>query len=270
MAESLLLNFDLEEFVAREFGVDVSKKEVYDTGRNGLIRLIKVLKEFPESKCTFFTTFTFSDYCGKEINQLIDMGHEIGLHGYTHEQDYRKMNIEEIKKSLAIAKKGIEKSFGIKITGFRAQQMRMIPYNILRDLGIKYDSSLHPTYVPGYYNAMFKSRKMFKKDDVFVIPVTVTPLFRLPFSWIWFRNVGLTYAKFCTKVAGMDSDYINIYFHPWEFVDIDKKIYREKMMGLIMRNTGEKMAGMMKNYIQWSLDSGLKMRTIGEYLENEG
>ena|SRR3989344_6098148 len=266
---TLLLNFDLEEFVAREFGVDVDKKVVYDIGKEGLINLINILKKFNGLKCTFFTTYTFSEYCKKQINQLIDMGHEIALHGYSHEQDYRVMEMKDITKYVTLAKKEIESLFGVKIEGFRAQQMRRIPYDILAKMKIKYDSSLHPTYVPGYYNSFFEPRKIFVKENVTVIPVTVTPIVKLPFSWIWFRNMGLTYSKICTSLARIDSKHINIYFHPWEFVDIDKPIYREKMMSLIMKNTGDKMNRMMEDYIRWSINSGFKTSTIKDYLNKK-
>ena len=57
--------------------------------------------------------------------------------------------------------------------------------------------------------------------------------------FLWFRNIGLGYAKICTRLSLIGSDYVNIYFHPWEFVNLEKLKYSDRLPKLIIRNTGE-------------------------------
>jgi hypothetical protein len=94
----------------------------------------------------------------------------------------------------------------------------------------------------------------------------VTPLVRLPFSWIWFRNFGLEYAKMCTRMCILDQPYVNIYMHPWEFIDLSKRDDLSELPVLIKRNTGGKMERMVGGYIKWCIKAGLKPTTVEKWL----
>ncbi len=252
--KSFLLTFDIEEF-------DFVKSDRLEISYEGLNNLLNLLKN-KKIKATFFVTATF---CKKYTNLVkeISKNNEIASHGYSHEDNYFSMDDSKFLEALTKSKQILEESTGKKVIGFRSPRLSKVNYKILKQAGFEYDSSFHPTYIPGRYNNFFKTRRVFTKEDIKVIPISVTPLLRLPFSWFWFRNFGLTYTKICTKLNLLDKDYVNIYFHPWEFVDLNKY----KLNKSIKRNTGNKLIKMLDNYIDWNLNNNLKFVTVKEYLK---
>ena len=263
----LLLTFDVEEFVRPiEKNLEYDEKELFEVSRNGLERIIQILKS-KDVKATFFVTHDFSMRYKGLIKRIIKERHEIGLHAYKHNDNYAGMDDEEVYKLLKRAKDGLEGEFKIRINGFRSPQLQFVSPDVLNKLGIKYDSSFHPTYVPGKYFHAFGKRGLFKEDGVIVVPISVAAGLRLPFSWIWFRNFGLGYAKFCTRLALMNSMYINIYFHPWDFADLSS--YRKEIGGLYVRNSGENLARDIERYIDFCKSKGLVGSTMIDFLKKE-
>lgn len=120
----------------------------------------------------------------------------------------------------------------------------------LKEAGLLYDNSLRPTYVPGRYCNIFRSRELYKENGIVEVPVTVTPIFRFPFSCFWFRILGVTHAKLCTNFTYFSHDYINIYFHNWEFGNITNFSLKWPYK-LLIRNMGDKMDFYFKLYLQW-------------------
>ena len=277
MKKYILLTFDLEEFVRPiELSMDCRKSQLMEVSRAGLNKIISILKA-NSIHATFFTTYEFAKKCKRELKLLTKMGCEISLHAYSHKDDYRKISSDETFKRLREAKVGIEKIAGAKILGFRSPQMIKINRNILKKLNIKYDSSSHPTIafdptlILSHYSNIFGKRDIHNDNGITVIPVSVTPILRFPFSWIWFRNLGLSYTKACTKACLTDQHFINIYFHPWDFVnlrntDYGKTIRPYKIERLYSRNSGEWMVQSLNSYIKWCKKSGLIFKTIKEYL----
>ena len=194
-------------------------------------------------------------------------GNEISMHGYEHNTSLNKMKSEDVIKELRKAKMGIEKITGKKVNGFRSPQMKILNEKILNNIGIKYDSSLHPTFIPGNFQ-MFKTRSIHKRGNVIEIPVSVTPILRLPFSWVWFRNAGLLYTKICTKLNLIDKDYVNIYFHPWDFYNTNTREFKG-VLYISLRNAGEKTIEQLDRYVIWCKKNNLEVTTISEYLSKK-
>lgn len=256
------LSFDLEEFdIPREYGVDIKDSDMFSASKEGTDKVLKLLDEH-SLEATFFVTTQFAIKYPSLIKDIAKK-HEIALHGYKHNSNYQEMSDSEAFKELSIAKKEIENIISKKIVGFRAPRMMPPSFKILKNLGILYDSSLHPTYVPGRYNNFFKSRKIKIEEGVIKIPVSVTPLFRLPFTWLWFRNLGLNYVKACTRLALFDNDFVNIYFHPWEFQNLNGY----KMPFYFKKNSGPDLEKSLRSYLNWCVKKGFKFVSINDYLK---
>ncbi|MBU4501410.1 MAG: polysaccharide deacetylase family protein, partial [Nanoarchaeota archaeon] len=188
------LSFDIEEFdVPLEFNKSISEENMFGISHKGTKRIISLLDN-RRLKATFFTTARFAMKYPSLIKRISEK-HEVALHGYKHDSNYKTMSDSEAYEELLKAKEEIEKIISKKIYGFRAPRMMSPSLKVLKRLGLKYNASLHPTYVPGRYNHFFKPRKIFEKDDVTVIPTSVVPLVRMPMTWLWFRNLGLNYSK---------------------------------------------------------------------------
>lgn len=252
--KNILLSFDLEEFdLPNEIKEGpISEEAQFKTSKDGAERVLELLDKC-KIKATFFISAKFAQKYPSLIKN-ISKDHEIGLHCY----DHKNKDFSKLKE----AKKIIEKIINKKIKGFRAPRFQSPNYKTLKELGIVYDSSSHPTYIPGRYNDFLKSRKITTKEGVKIIPVSVSPLLRLPLFWIVFRNMPLLYSKLITKSCFIKGDHVCLIFHPWEFINL--KEY--KIPFLIKRNTGKGLELKLEKYIKWCLKKNFIFMSIDDYL----
>jgi len=262
ISKNILLTFDIEEFdLPLEYGDYIKNEDMLSISFSGCLKILDILKHYKINSTLFITGF-FGERYPKLIKRISKCGHEIALHGYKHSQKYSQLGKEDFLKNIKKNKKILEENYNKRILGFRSPRMEKVPFDILKKADLKYDSSLHPTYVPSRYNNFTFSRNIEFEKGIFEVPISVTPIIRLPFTWIWFRNLGLKYAKFCTKFSLLDQNFINIYFHPWEFESIEEF----DIPAYIKNNTGKPMIELLKSYIEWCLEKDFRFNTIKEFL----
>jgi len=134
----------------------------------------------------------------------------------------------------------------------------------LHYLGFIYDSSIHPTFIPGRYMNLFKKRKIHKVGKIIEIPPSVLPLIRLPIFWLAFKNLPKFYARFFIKMNFFFSDYTMLVFHSWEFANLeDIKIPR-----FIKRKHGKEMLRSLEDFIIFSKEE-YSFNTISNFLKEE-
>jgi len=237
MKKQLLLSFDLEEF-------ERAGNQGFSIGYEGGQQVQSLLAEL-DIPATFFTTASFAEQVPDFIKELAQY-HEIAFHGLRHQDDYQTMEEQTALNRLQQGKMLLEHLIEKKIRGFRAPRMRPPSYHVLHSAGFSYSSSLHPTYVPGRYNLLKAPCTPFREEGVLEIPVSVSPVFRFPLSWIWFRILGSSYAKLIIK--RLKTEYVCIYFHPWEFVSI--KAYGGS---LYTWHTGTSLKTQLRTFLQWIL-----------------
>jgi len=273
---TMLLTFDLEECEKfkekkpeEQNFPDPMKKgaelDMFSLSYQGALTILDILKTEGVS-ATFFTTLSFAARYPPFIKLLQAEGHEIALHAYQHDDGYREMwgrDPEECRQRLEGAKLALEGILGEELKGFRPPQLSSPPPALIRELGFLYDSSLHPTYVPGRYNHLGEKRVLCRKDGLYEVPISVSPLLRLPFSWFWFRNLGPGYAKLCTAWTMRSLRFCNIYFHPWDFYPLTRF---EFISGLYKRNT-DTLPDMFQEYIRWCKGRGYVFDTVAGWLE---
>ncbi|MBU7031736.1 MAG: polysaccharide deacetylase family protein [Theionarchaea archaeon] len=237
MIKRLLLTFDLEEL---ERAGDRGFTMGYEGGR-----VVQALCEKFEIPVTFFSTSSFGSRFPDLVRELAD-SHEIAFHGFAHQDDYQSMDEDEALSRLSRGKTMLEHIMRKQIHGFRAPRMRPPSYRVLRKAGFLYSSSLHPTCVPGRYNHLKAPCAPFIEENVMEIPVSVSPILRLPVSWVWFRQLGTWYARFIIK--RLKTDHACMYFHPWEFIPLSG------YGGIVLaRNTGEHLKGLLEEFLHWIL-----------------
>jgi hypothetical protein len=133
----------------------------------------------------------------------------------------------------------------------------------IKNAGYVYNSSINPTFLPGRYNNLDKPRTTFYDKGVFQIPASVSPLLRIPLFWLSFHNFPLLfYTYLCQKTLKKDG-YLNIYFHPWEFTDLNDKD-RFGFPGYVVKNTGKKMSERMEKFIKGFTRRGERFCQIAE------
>jgi len=251
----ILLSFDLEEFdLPLEYSINILKQEQFEFSLRGLKKLL-IFLEKNNIIATFFTTASFAlKY--PEVLKEISKKHEVASHDLKH--DIKEYNEEEVKKSKMI----IEKIINKKIKGFRFPRLQKPDFNSLNKLGFKYDSSISPTYLPGRYNNYFEKRKITLRNNVYEVPISVMPLTHLPLSWIFIRFFGLTYAKLITKNSIKKLGFTNLFFHPWDFNDLNNF----KIPFYIKKNSGDKALLLLGRYVIWCKKQEYKFTTFSDFL----
>ena len=93
------------------------------------------------------------------------------------------MTEDKARKRLQKAKDIVESISGQKTIGFRAPRFQHPSLEIIKDLGFEYDSSLHPSPMPGRYSGKGKLvPHVDRESGLKVVPVSVVPGLRLPLS----------------------------------------------------------------------------------------
>jgi hypothetical protein len=226
MSRYVLLSFDVEEFdIPLEYNQPIGLEEQMEIGRRGLEALMPVINAYSLT-CTMFTTANYALQFPETIKQLSQQ-HEIASHTFYH-SSFQNKHLSESKEAL-------ETITGTPVVGLRMPRMKKVDIKEVAKAGYVYDSSINPTLVPGRYNNLNSPRTLFKEGAVYRLPVSVSPLLRLPLFWLAFKNYPYSlFYNLCLRCIKREG-YVCLYFHPWEFTNI--KNY--KLPGYVKNVCGE-------------------------------
>lgn len=210
-------------------------------------RLLDLLNKY-NIKATFFVI-------GKDLNvkehlkiiRLIkNQGHEIANHTQNHFIHFEKLSDEDQKQEILECHKLVKEKLGIDMKGFRAPgyNLNTHTFETLAKNNYFYDSSIFPTILlPVFKMAIimrsrgkFKSsgggkiKNVFSKDSPYLIkklklleiPISVTPVFKLPFMGTFNVVAGEELMKLNLWLLKAFSKDINYEIHPIEFLDFTK------------------------------------------------
>jgi peptidoglycan/xylan/chitin deacetylase (PgdA/CDA1 family) len=212
MMPKILLSFDVEEFdMPLEYNFNIAIETQMEIGKKGLDNLMPILNN-ENYTTTLFTTANFANQYPDLIKTLSDK-HEIASHTFFH-SNYTKDHLLSSRLRLSeITEK--------PITGLRMPRMRQVPMKDIQEAGYLYDASMNPTWLPGRYNNFNKPRTLYKEEGMIRIPASVSPNFRIPLFWLSFKNFPYAlYLRLALQTLRKDG-YLSLYFHPWEFTNIN-------------------------------------------------
>ncbi|QKZ14481.1 polysaccharide deacetylase family protein [Spirosoma sp. KUDC1026] len=210
-SQRILFTVDVEEFdTAVEFGHNIPLDEQVAVSTRGLTLLAERFAAVG-TPTTMFTTANYALHEPELIRSLAKT-HEIASHGYYH----TTFEPEDLLKS----RLALEKLLGKPVTGFRRARMGFVDPNDVQQAGYQYNSSLHPTWLPGRYNHWGESRHPFRESGVWQVPASVTPMLRLPLFWLSLKNFPFAYYKQLCRQTLKSDGFLNLYVHPWEFTDL--------------------------------------------------
>ena len=235
-----LLSFDTEEFdVPREQGVEIAIDESMAVSVEGITRVLDLLKAHGVA-ATFFCTLTFATHAPDVMRRIVAEGHEVASHGVDHTTPRTT--------DPAVSKEGLERLLGKAVAGYRQPRMFPVDDADLERLGYRYNSSLHPTFIPGRYMNLDVPRTPFYKGRLLEIPASVTPWLRAPVFWLACHHYPQwLYLRLCRRTLRHDGQFV-IYFHPWEFVDIGAT-KRWKIPYTVRHNCGDEMLRRLERLI---------------------
>ncbi len=253
----ILLSFDVEEFdMPFEYGKSIPFEEQMNISKEGTAIILDLLKTH-QIKATFFCTANFANHAPHLIEKMIHEGHEVASHGYYH-SDFKPEHLLQSR----IALEQITKE---PVIGFRMARMMPVDEEEIAKAGYTYNTSINPTYILGRYNHFSKPRTHFMQSGVLQIPASVSPLVRIPLFWLSFHNFPLAiYKQLCRWTYSTDH-YLNLYFHPWEFTDLNKP-ERFGFPHYVSRNSGYKMTKRLNDLIKWLIKENYAFGTFKDFI----
>ena len=120
-------------------------------GRVGTPRLLELFRRFDMTTTWFIPGHSLESF-PEEMQQVMDAGHEIGLHGYSHENP-TELSRDQEADILNYTMEITERAWGRRPRGYVAPWWEVGPQTIelLLDAGITYDHSMMHDDFPPYY-----------------------------------------------------------------------------------------------------------------------
>jgi peptidoglycan/xylan/chitin deacetylase (PgdA/CDA1 family) len=154
-AVMISVNLEAEYFAKMYYpdeDIDLASGEVAALGWEcmtfGLPKILNAL-DAHGIKATFFILAAVADKYPEAVKEIASKGHEIGCHGYYHE-NLALLSLEDQRSVLKKAKDRLEEVCGKEVKGFRMPEGEMTEgtLKIVKDLGFNYSSSLSDDDVP--------------------------------------------------------------------------------------------------------------------------
>jgi polysaccharide deacetylase family protein (PEP-CTERM system associated) len=219
---------DLEDWFCSHNLVDALPIEKWDDLESHVeegTHLLLNLLEKPGVRATFFVLGWVADRFPNLIKDIQNAGHEIGSHGYAHQQITRispddfEVDIRKSLESLAF--------LGTPIRGYRAPAFSLTPQtiwatDILQKFDFQYDSSvyplgIHPDY--GFKNAPLTPYQ--HSNGLMEIPMSVAEFggLQLPCSGGgYLRQLPYPVFRNLVRRCNAQGRPLVFYIHPWELL----------------------------------------------------
>jgi polysaccharide deacetylase family protein (PEP-CTERM system associated) len=230
--EKQALTVDVEDY----FHVSAFEKSINKADWNNLelrverntYRLLELFEQ-KQAKCTFFTLGWVAERCPNLIKAIVEQGHELASHGFSH-QRATIMTPEEFRADVSRSKQVLEDAAGQAIIGYRAPSFSFNDtntwvYQILVELGFEYSSSTYPIEHDLYGVPEWPRFKYERPEGIIEIPVPTVRkndintgiggggYFRLYPYWLSKRRIE--------NYLSAEKQPYSFYFHPWE-IDPDQ------------------------------------------------
>ncbi len=236
----------MEKIVILSFDVERDCPPYLDTSegiKHGLPHILDLLEE-EKVRATFFTTGYIAERYPVLVRRIVDLGHELGAHGYRHER-FDKIGLDEAERVLSKATQVLKGFYDV--VSFRAPNLQLPePYvKLLQKLGYYADSST------AIYKPPFRRGIEVFEEGIVRIPASITSsVLRLP----W----GLQ------RIVHKRLPWPIVYFsHPWEYIDM-----REKPVRFDCRfGTGVPALNNLKKLIRFHRERGAVFMTVREFAE---
>lgn len=218
-----ILTFDIEDWYnhddySRDFAWEKHEVRIYD----GTEKILTALDE-RGLKGTFFCVGWLAEHHPKVIKWIAEGGHHMGCHSYQHELATR-FTREQFKEDTYKAKCLIEGVAGCEVNAFRVPSFSITKdnlwaFDVLAELGFKYDSSVFPSRhefggLPDFPSIPHIIRT--QHGDLKEFPISLGSILGREIVYSgggYFRVMPYWLLKRMTSKA----DYVLSYFHPSDF-----------------------------------------------------
>lgn len=189
-------------------------------------RLLSLLDEF-DVRGTFFVLGWVAERRPELVRDILDAGHEVGIHGYDH-RPITAMTRQAFREDLRRAKGLVEDVTGEAVLGYRAPTYSVVKdtlwaLDVMLEEGLRYDSSVFPI-VHDRYGIPDAARHPWVEErdgaDLVEFPISTVRLLgrNLPFvGGGYLRLLPMRYVRWgMRRVTGSEGRPTMLYVHPWE------------------------------------------------------
>lgn len=264
-----ILTFDIEDWYHANYpGMKIPETFNEHSLEQNVLSLLQLCKKY-NSKGTFFILSSVAEKNPDIVRRILEDGHEIGSHGYSHELVY-KMDEESFKDDLRKSIEILRNITGDKPLSYRAPswsgKLQMVWFfNSLKEEGIKFDSSIFPvkTFLFGDPNS---PPHPFEIEGIIEIPASTINFLgkRIPFGGGFsFRLMPLFLTENFIKILNRKGIPALIYLHPREIDPEHPRLslpFKEKLIHYYnIKRTFKKLENLLKKF---------QFTSIGEYFGN--
>ena len=225
----------------------------------GIAKLLDLFRKH-DLKATFFVPGEVAKNDGQAIKSAIRERHELACHGLSHDKNECLLPFNEQFARIKEATGILQRQTGSRPKGFRAPCLRANgeTIRVLKHHGYVYDSSVLPSFIPGYYGYLtgisipyypsFYSLREKGASKILELPVSVNPVLRIPLSAAWMRNLGVNWVKAGVKMSFDMGNPVVFYIHPRDVSPLPK------VRGLpwhIYRNVGQRTVNMLDQILEY-------------------
>lgn len=234
-------------------------------------------------RVTFFVVGYIAEAFPDLIKQMSDDGHEIASHGFSHTQLFkltRKQLCEELKRSVNLLKA----ITGKPVIGFRAPHFSVSEdyywvFDLLSELGFKYDSSIFPIAGPRYgipHFPRYPVRVTFGGTTIIEVPLSTIHRLGTNFPVSgggYFRLLPYFIIRRMIRKVNAEGIPFVVYCHPYEFSpEVLRCPSRPKRTGTLMARKLELKTNILRKTmfrkLELMLDS-FRFGPVNEVLKDE-
>jgi polysaccharide deacetylase family protein (PEP-CTERM system associated) len=237
------------------------------------LNLLDLLDGFG-ARATFFAVGWVAERSPDMIREIVRRGHRLGSHGYLHvppqmmgEADFRRDLIRSLDVLQRIAGTPV---IGYRAPGFGIRACRFPFFRVLRECGIRYDSSHFPGAFPGrgFPRPMGGSPAFDGKGRMWEIPVSAVSVMRVPvvFSGGGFlRLFPLWFIRWGAGRTHRIGEPVVYYLHPRDLNPRSPKLATSWWRGIRHYggrvSTRHKLSALFADRPLISIESWLRVRT---------
>lgn len=200
---------------------------------------------------TFFCQGLVAEKYPRLIKDVHAAGHEIATHGWSH-KSVKKLGKEKFKEELNHSIRLLEDICGEKVLGHRAPdfsidlEMQWV-FEIMREAGLVYDSSIFPIQGKRYGSPECRVEPYCLDKNFWEIPLSTITLWGRRFPVLgggYFRLCPYSLSTFFIKAINAENRPAIIYIHPYELdmvalndadipikIRIHQGLFRSRIMG---------------------------------------
>ncbi len=159
----------------------------YRKGYDSVLEIAQMEADLGLRASYYFLVQAGYQISGDLLKKLLEMGHEVGVHGLTYDLRLAYRSKSTIVKQLKSAKQKLESLAGQPISGFRNHSLRN-SLNMLyavKAAGFEYESNIYPIKNLNSFNTFFCWPFSYENQDLVEIPVV------WPMDTEIFRNLDL-------------------------------------------------------------------------------